>query len=149
MGVATATAMDALEIGEFLAGQGTGVLALTRSGSVYAFPVSFAYHEDGQALYFRLGYGPDSQKRAYVEDADEASFVVYDRTDQGWKSVLAEGQLEPVSDSRLDTSVEEAVYGLHIPYFQIHREPTAELEFSVVRLDADKLSGIVEAQQRS
>lgn len=146
MAVATATAMDALEISEFLSGQGTGVLALAKGGSVYAFPVSFAYHEDGPDLYFRLGYGPGSQKRAYVEGADEASFVAYDRTAEGWKSVLAEGQLEPVSGSQLDTSLEEAVKGLHIPYFQVHREPSADLEFSIVRLDADKLSGIVEAQ---
>ncbi|MDZ7702682.1 MAG: pyridoxamine 5'-phosphate oxidase family protein [Halobacteriales archaeon] len=146
MAVATATAMDALEISEFLSGQGTGVLALAKDASVYAFPVSFAYHEDGPKLYFRLGYGPDSQKRAYVEGADEATFVAYDHTEAGWKSVLAEGTLEAVSGSKLDTSVEEAVKGLQIPYFQVHREPSADLEFAIVRLDVDKLSGIVEAQ---
>lgn len=146
MAVRTATPMDALDIGEFLRGQGTGVLALAKGGSVYALPVSFAYHDDEPAIYFRFGYGPDSQKRTYVEDADEASFVVYDHTDDGWKSVLAEGQLEPVSESQLDTTVDEAVNRLHIPYFEVHRRPTSELEFSIVRLDIDKLSGVAEAR---
>lgn len=141
----TATAMDALAISEFLETQGTGVLAIGRGGQVYAIPVSFAYHEDGPALYFRFGYGPESQKRTFVEDADSASFVVYDRTGEGWKSVLAEGELEPVSESRLDTSLIEAVNGLHIPYFEVHRRPAAELAFEIVRLDVDKLSGVVEA----
>lgn len=145
MTVATATAMDALAISEFLESQGTGVLALASGGRVYAIPVSFAYHEAGPDIYFRFGYGPDSQKRTYVEGADEASFVVYDRTDAGWKSVLAEGDLESVSDSQLDTSLAEAVNGLHIPYFAVHRRPSAELEFEIVRLDVDKLSGVVEA----
>lgn len=145
MPAATATAMDALAIGEFLEAQGTGVLAVAAGGRVYAFPVSFAYDEEGPAVYFRLGYGPDSQKRRFVEGADEASFVVYDRTDEGWKSVLAEGELEPVSESRLDTTLAEAVNGLHIPYFAVHRRPSAELEFEIVRLAVDKLSGIVEA----
>ena len=143
--MANATAMDALEIAEFLGGQGTGVLALRKGGQVYAFPVSFAYHEDGQALYFRFGYATGSQKRGYVEAADTASFVAYDRTPEGWKSVLAEGRLETVSASALDTTVEEAVNHLHIPFFQVHREPSADLEFQIVRLDAEKLSGIAEA----
>lgn len=138
--------MDALEIADFMATQSTGVLALGKAGSVYAFPVSFAYHDEGQAVYFRFGYSDDSQKRAYVDDADEVAFVVYDHTDDGWKSVLVEGHLNPVSPSKLDTSVVEAVNALRIPYFAVHRQPAAELEFRIVRLQADKLSGIVEAQ---
>jgi nitroimidazol reductase NimA-like FMN-containing flavoprotein (pyridoxamine 5'-phosphate oxidase superfamily) len=144
----TATAMDALDIGDFLAARETGVLAIAKGASVYAIPVSFAYEEDGPAVYFRLGYGPDRQKRAFVEGGDEASLVVYDDTDEGWKSVVAEGHLEVVSESQLDAAIEEAVNGLEIPFFEIHRRPAAELAVSVVRLHVDKLSGIGEAQPR-
>lgn len=148
MAVRTASAMDAIDIGEFLERRGTGVLAIGKAGSVYAIPVSFAYHGDRPALYFRFGYGPDSQKRAFVEGADEATFVVYDRTDGGWKSVIAEGQLEPVSKSNLDTSEVEAVNRLHIPYFDVHRQPAADLEFEIVRLAIGKLSGVAEPGPR-
>jgi nitroimidazol reductase NimA-like FMN-containing flavoprotein (pyridoxamine 5'-phosphate oxidase superfamily) len=146
MVVPTATAMDAIEIADFLESQATGVIALGKSGSVYAFPVSYAYNDEEPAVYSRFGFGENSQKRASVENADEVSFVVYDHTDVGWKSVLAEGQLEHVSPSKRDTSVVEAVNALRIPYFEVHRRPAAELEFSVHRLQVDKLSGIVEAQ---
>lgn len=146
MPVPTATAMDAIEIADFLESQATGVIALGKAGSVYAFPVSYAYNDEEPAVYYRFGFGEDSHKRAYVEEADEVSFVVYDHTDVGWKSVLAEGQLEHVSPSKLDTSVVEAVNALRIPYFEVHRQPAAELEFNIYRLQVDKLSGIVEAQ---
>lgn len=145
---APATAMDALDIRDFLAARETVVLAIARAGSVYAIPVSFAFTDDGPAVYLRRGYGPDSQKRTFVEAGDEASFVVYDATDAGWQSVVAEGHLEPVSESQLDNTIEEAINGLDIPFFAIHRHPRGELEFTVVRLAVDKLSGIVEASHR-
>ena len=138
--------MDAIEIADFLESQATGVIALSKSVSVYAFSVSSAYNDEEPAVYYRFRFGENSQKRAYLENADEVSFVVYDHTDLGWKSVLAEGQLEHVSPSKLDTSVVEAVNALRIPYFEVHRQPDAELEFSVHRLQVDTLSGIVEAQ---
>lgn len=144
--MADATAMDALEISEFLAPRQTGVLALADAGSLYAIPVSFAYDDAGPAIFFRFGYGPDSQKRRYVDGAAQASFVVYDRTDAGWKSVIAEGRLEPVTESQLDSTIEQAVNGLQIPFFEVHRQPVSELEFTITRLDVDKLSGVVEAQ---
>ena len=144
--MASATAMDAIEIGEFLEGQLTGVLALAMAGRVYAFPVSFAYRDADSSLYFRLGYGPASQKRSYVEGAEAASFVVYDRTDAGWKSVMAEGHLEPVSETGIDGSVEQAVRRLTIPFFQVHQQPADGLEHHIVRLRVEKLSGVAEAR---
>lgn len=142
-----AKAMDALEIATFLADQQSGVLALASEDRVYAVPVSFAYADDGPALYFRLGYGPDSQKRSFVEASDEATFVVYDHTAEGWKSVIAEGRLESLSESALDSSVVEAVERLQIPFFQVHQRPASELELAIVRLDVGKLSGVVESRR--
>ena len=140
----TATSMDSIAIDEFLRGQPVGVLAMASDDGVYAIPVSFAYDEDGPDLYFRLGYGPDSQKRAFVEGADHATFVVFDHTDAGWKSVVAEGRLEALSESTLDTSVLQSIERLRIPFYAVHRRPAAELEFSIVRLDVSHLSGVAE-----
>lgn len=147
MSHATATSMDALAIDEFVGSQQTGVLAIGAGGGVYAIPVSFAYKDDGPAFYFRLGYGPDSQKREYVDAAEEATFVVYDQTAAGWKSVIAEGRLERVSKDALDRSIVEAVDHLQIPFFQVHRHPTSQLDFVIVRLAVEKLSGITEAHR--
>jgi nitroimidazol reductase NimA-like FMN-containing flavoprotein (pyridoxamine 5'-phosphate oxidase superfamily) len=136
--------MDAIEIAEFLETQHTGVLSLADGDDAYSIPVSFDYDEDEAAVYFRFGYGPDSQKRRYLDAVDTASFVVYDRTDGGWQSVVMEGGLERVSESSLDTSIVEAVDELDIPYFRVHHRPAGDMDFNIVRLDATKLTGIVE-----
>lgn len=143
-----ATSMDALAIAEFLESQRTGVLSLAMGNDGYAVPVSFAYDDAGPFVYFRLGYAPESRKRAFVEAADRVSFVVYDDTDVGWKSVVAEGRLETLSENSLGSSIVEAVNVLDIPYFSVHRRDPSDLEFSIVRLHVDSLSGIVEAGGR-
>ena len=136
--------MDAIDIAEFLRGRMTGVLGLAREDDAYALPLSFTYDEDEQAFYFRLGFGPDSQKREFVEATDWATFAVYDDTDEGWQSVLAEGHLAVLTDDVLDASLMEAVKQLAIPYFDVHGRPSHELDFEVARLEATKLTGIVE-----
>jgi nitroimidazol reductase NimA-like FMN-containing flavoprotein (pyridoxamine 5'-phosphate oxidase superfamily) len=136
--------MDAIEISEFLHSQHTGVLSLADGDDAYSIPVSFDYDEDEAAVYFRFGYGPDSQKRRYLDAVDTASFVVYDQTEGGWKSVVMEGGIERVSESSLDSSIREAVDELDIPYFQVHHRPAGDMDFNIVRLDATKLTGIVE-----
>jgi len=136
--------MDAIEIAEFLDSQHTGVLSLADGDDAYSIPVSFDYDEDEAAVYFRFGYAADSQKRRYLDAVDTASFVVYDRTDEGWQSVVMEGPLARASESSLDSSIVEAVDGLDIPYFRVHHRPSGDMDFNIVRLDATKLTGIVE-----
>jgi len=145
MSDATATRMDAIEIADFLATQHTGVLSLASDDDAYAVPVSFAYDDADSALYLRLGYAPGSQKRTFVDAVDRASFVVYDDTPDGWRSVVARGRLEELSESSLDSSIVESVRGLDIPYFQVHDRPATDLEFHVVRLDVTELTGVAEA----
>lgn len=136
--------MDAIDIAEFLDSQHTGVLSMADGDDAYSIPVSFDYDADESAFYFRFGYGADSQKRHYLDTVDTASFVVYDRTENGWQSVVAQGKPERVSESGLDSSVVEAVDELDIPYFQVHHRPAGEMDFSIVRLDATKLTGVGE-----
>lgn len=143
----TAASMDALEISAFLETQSAGVLAMGTTEGVYAVPVSYATLDGGQDLFFRLGYGPESQKRRFIEEADTATFVVFGETESGWKSVIAEGRIDPVAESNLETAVIQAVERLHIPFFQVHRHPADELEFSIVRIDVDRLSGVAEPRR--
>ena len=144
MATATVTRMDALEISAFLETQSAGVLALADDDDGYAVPVSFAFDDDTPQVYFRLGYGPDSQKRRFVEASDDVSFVVHDDTDEGWKSVIARGELEAVSRSSADSAVVESVRDLDIPFYQVHDRPAEEMSFHLVRLNPTELSGIVE-----
>jgi nitroimidazol reductase NimA-like FMN-containing flavoprotein (pyridoxamine 5'-phosphate oxidase superfamily) len=137
------THLDALDIAAFLERQQTGVLALARDDDAYAVPVSYAYDEEGPALYFRLGYTADSQKRAFLEATAQVSFVVYGESADGWTSVVAIGPVEEVAETDLDTTVAEAMAALEIPYFTVH-EDASDLEFHLLRLDVETLSGIRE-----
>lgn len=135
--------MDAIEIEAFLDSQQTGVLALAAESDAYAIPVSFVYDSDDGAVYLRLGYTPDSQKRSYVNGTESASLVVYDETDDGWKSVVVEGTLEEASETTLDSSVREAVDELRIPFFSVFDRPSSEMEFRISRIEVSSINGIV------
>jgi len=149
MSDSTATEMEAVEIVEFLDSQRTGVLSLAKDSDGYAIPVSFVYDDEGPYVYLRLGYAPGSQKRKYLDASEHVSFVVYDDTDEGWKSVVIQGRTEALTASTLDSSVTEAVHELDIPFMQVHKRPTDEIEFSIVRISITNMNGIVEAQTGS
>lgn len=86
-------AMDAAAIDEFLAEQGTGVLALARDGEAYAVPVSFGY-ETGRALFGFFNFGESSRKLAFAEATDRACLTVYDVAGpDDWTSVVLRGPL--------------------------------------------------------
>jgi nitroimidazol reductase NimA-like FMN-containing flavoprotein (pyridoxamine 5'-phosphate oxidase superfamily) len=140
----TVSAMDAPEITAFLETQETGVLSLAADSDTYAVPISFTYESDRNRIYFRLGYAPGSQKREYVAATDHATFVVYDRTPDGWKSVVANGRLVDLSDSDLDANVVEAMETLSIPFFSVFDRPAEDLEFAIVSLEVESLDGLVE-----
>ncbi len=139
------TAMDSIEISEFLQRQATGVLALAKESDAYAVPVSFFYHAEQQCVYLRLGDAPGSQKRRYADATDHATLVVYDDTDEGWKSVVIEGHLVETSENTLDAALEEHGEQLDIPYVRIFDRPTDEIEFRTVRVDITSMKGMVEA----
>lgn len=140
----TAKKMDALEIDEFLESQQTGVLALANDDDAYAVPLSFAYDDEDRSVYLRLGFGPGSQKQRYMEATDHVSFVVYEDTEEGWKSVLVEGKVTMLSHDSLDAAIVEVMEGLDIPYFQVHSRPATDIRFRVACIEPTRVSGIIE-----
>lgn len=143
----SSVAMDAVAIDEFLETQSTGVLTLAKDDDGYGIPVSFAYDAGESSIYVRLGYAPESQKREYVDAADRVSFVVYDQTDDGWKSVVARGELEEVAESSLQSYVGEAMRDLDIPFFTVFDRPASDIEFKLTRLAIDELDGHAELSE--
>lgn len=138
--------MDALEIADFLSARKTGVLALGKENRGYGLPVSFTYDEAGPDLYFRFAFGSTSRKREFVDACEDASFVVYENTEDGWQSVIARGPLVEEAGTNVDSAIVESVRSLDIPYFSVHSLPAKELEFAIFRMDIEDLSGIVESQ---
>jgi len=150
----TADPLDDAAIESFLESQSVGALSLAKGSESYAVPVAFTFDPGDQDFYFRLGYAPESRKREFIDATARATFVVADRTEAGWKSVIARGEPEHRSTVEdLDThrpadgSVSPAERELEIPFFHVFDTP-AEMVFALVRLPADELTGVVEAADR-
>lgn len=147
--------LSGAEIDKFLDEQRTGVLSMASDDRGYGVPMSYTYEAASAEVYLRLGYGPDSTKRAFLEDSEEVTFVVYDETIEGWVSVLVRGPLEELSDvtelrgrhprGGSDSSVEQVVTNLDIPFFQVF-EGDVDVNFVVGRLDARDITGVVESR---
>ncbi len=140
---AGATPMDAVEIADFLQANEAGVLGLAKANTGYAIPVSYTYDDAEQAIYFRLGYAPDSRKLDFIESSELVTFVVFAKTDGGWTSVMAQGNLSELSTTDLDSAIVQSVRSLDIPFFQVHDRPAADLEFGIVELAISSLDGFV------
>lgn len=149
----TAEALGDPEIEAFLEDQSMGTLSLAKDGDSYAIPVAFSYDPDSRDIYFRLGYGPGSRKREYVDTTETATFVVAADTEAGWKSVLASGELEHRSTvdnldaHSSDGALSESERELEIPFYHVFDAP-ADMTFTLVRLGVDELTGVVEADGR-
>lgn len=139
-----AVAMDDVEIREFLGTGGTGVISFARENEPYAIPLSYGFDPAGPAFYVRLGYAPDSEKRAFAEGASRVSFVVSRETEEGWKSVVARGRLEQVTETALDSAVAKAVHAIDVPFVDIYDRHPREIEFTLNRVAVDELTGRAE-----
>lgn len=132
--------MDDDAIAEFLGVGGTGVISLSAGDDPpVSRPVSYGFDADTGWFYFRLAVGPDSEKAELLSGA--ASFVTYEETESGWRSVLATGDLEPVEADELLTQVLEGLRRVHIPLYDVFDHDTREMEFHFARLDPDSLTG--------
>lgn len=141
--------MDSIEIGDFLEAHHTGVLAMGKDEVGYGIPISYTYEDEGKFIYFRLAYGESSQKREFIEAASSVAFVVYADTEAGWKSVVAQGPIEERSATEFEARRIEAVRELDIPFVAVHDQPAENLDFTIARIDINKLNGVVESQSGS
>ncbi|MFB6188607.1 MAG: pyridoxamine 5'-phosphate oxidase family protein [Halapricum sp.] len=142
----TAVPMDTDGIDDFLGRRQTGVLSLASGdGGAYGFPISFVHEPIENRLYFRFAYGPESQKREFFETTGSATFVVHEETDEGWKSVVAAGELADFLEPEVPVGVVDDVNDIDIPFFQVFEHPESELEFRIVALDIREIHGRIEA----
>ncbi len=144
----TGTELGRSGIDDFLESRSTGTLSLAKGDESYAVPISFTFSPETRDFYFRLGYGPESRKREFIEATERATFVVADETETGWKSVIARGTLEhrsTVEDLDVvpegEDSVSQVEREREIPYYTVFDAPD-ELLFTLVRLDTDEITGI-------
>ncbi|USZ67218.1 pyridoxamine 5'-phosphate oxidase family protein [Halorussus salilacus] len=137
------------EMNEFLGTGGTGILSFsTESGDPpFSVPVSYGYDTDGEAFYFRLALPPESGKTALLDNP--VTFATHERTDDGWRSVVASGRLTEVSDMPYDATVVQAMWAVDIPEVDIFDRPPEDIDFRHFRLDPQRLTGRKEVKHDS
>jgi len=137
----TPVSMDQSGIEAFLGPGGTCVLAVGGEPEPYAVPVSYVYDRDAGQFYLRLGTTPDSEKAPHVAEGARARVVVYDVEGDRGHSVIADGTLDPVATEDLTPDLVETLADGEFPRFELWPEEKADIDFTVVRLDPDSLTG--------
>lgn len=140
--------MDEDERTEFLGTGGTGVASFPRGADEppYSVPVSYGFDGEREDFYFRLAFSTESEKSGVIGDRKPVSFVTYRQTDDGWRSVVASGKLEEVTEAAIDSAVVTAMRRIHIPLVDVFDREPRELEFRFFRLDPAELHGKREAR---
>jgi nitroimidazol reductase NimA-like FMN-containing flavoprotein (pyridoxamine 5'-phosphate oxidase superfamily) len=139
--------MDEDERAAFLQTGGTGVISFGSDAdeAPYSVPVSYGYDDVEGDFYFRLLLGSERGKEEPIEAGRPVSFVTYDQTNEGWKSVVASGELEEVSEPDIDSPVAQAIQRVHIPIVDVFDRHPRELTFYFFRLDPTDVSSRKEA----
>ena len=137
--------LDSEEIDQLLGDGGVGVISFADGDDPYSIPVSYGYDSDAEALYVRLAFAPESEKRRFVDDGATASLVVTDETVEGWQSVIAKGHLTEVTEMAIDPQAAKSVHKIRIPFVTIYDREAKDLEFELYRLEGDTVTGRGEA----
>lgn len=134
------TPMDGTEITEYLDSHFRGVLCFGSEGGGHGVPVSFAYDSDSRDLYVRVMGDPSVGEIGMFGGDTRASIVSYDDRD-GYEAVVAEGRLETVAESSIDSTVRQSVHELKVPSPNAAESVADDEEARLARLTVERVSG--------
>jgi nitroimidazol reductase NimA-like FMN-containing flavoprotein (pyridoxamine 5'-phosphate oxidase superfamily) len=137
--------MDDDEMADFLGTGGTGVISLPAGTNdpPHSVPVSYGFDDTDGHFFFRLAVGEDSAK-GDLADGGPVTFVTYRETGEGWQSVVAAGDLEPVDEVDVSSGVLESLRRSEIPMIDVFDRHPREVTFRFLRLAPDELTGRTE-----
>ncbi|WP_458205599.1 pyridoxamine 5'-phosphate oxidase family protein [Haladaptatus sp. NG-SE-30] len=140
MGNVSTVQMSDEERSEFLGRGGTGVVSFSAGTdeSPYSLPVSYGYDATGEHFYFRLALGPDSAKADIIDRP--VTFVTYDQTESGWRSVVVTGKLADVAEQDIDSDVTQGMRRIEIPLVDVFDRSSREVSFQFFHLDPDEMT---------
>lgn len=136
-------AMDDSEISMFLEKSMSGVLALTKDGRPYSFPVCFAYDDTEEYIYVIFGTHENSKKIEYLEHNPQASLTVYERSPGAEiQSVILSGPMREIEDEARIEKAKKMLLSRHctapLYFWAVASE---ELDFKYYLLDIEEKSG--------
>ncbi|SDK73379.1 pyridoxamine 5'-phosphate oxidase family protein [Natronorubrum texcoconense] len=125
----------------FLGTGGVGVISFgsDEGAPPASLPVSYGYYADAGDFYFRLSFPPNSSKSDVIDRP--VSFVVFDETDDGWRSVVATGPLEELADAPDESAAVQGMWAVRIPTVDVFDRPREEISFRDFRLVPETLTG--------
>ncbi|WP_256391947.1 pyridoxamine 5'-phosphate oxidase family protein [Natronoarchaeum rubrum] len=129
------------ELDEFLDDGGTGVISFSTAADEPPFtvPVSYGYYADERQFYFRLSFPDEGGKAEFLDHP--VAFVAHGREDGQWRSAVATGQLEEVSDAPYESMQVQGLWAVRIPRVDIFDRPPEDVPFRDFRLVPDTLDG--------
>ncbi|ARS91043.1 pyridoxamine 5'-phosphate oxidase family protein [Natrarchaeobaculum aegyptiacum] len=150
----------------FLGDGGTGVLSFGAGEGEppRSLPVSYGYAAEIEQFYFKLSFPPASSKDEVIDNP--VSFVVFgpvsseaedekesvegsDRAEREnghqWKSVVATGRLEELTDLPSESAAVQGLWAVDIPGFEVFEKPREDVEFQDFCLDPESITGRKEA----
>jgi uncharacterized protein len=145
MGNIESVRMDDEERDEFLTTGGTGVISFPSgtSESPYSVPVSYGYDAAEVHFYFRLAAGPDGGREDVV--GSPVTFVTYDRSDDGWRSVIVTGELDEVAEADVGSEVTQGMQRVDIPLVDLFERDSREVSFRFYHLHPERITSRKEA----
>ncbi|MBZ6496902.1 pyridoxamine 5'-phosphate oxidase family protein [Natrinema longum] len=141
--------MSEEEMNDFLGRGGTGVISFATEPDEppVSIPVSYGYSAEVERFYYRLSFPRDSRKDELVDR--QVSFVTHGETDNGWRSVVATGQLSDVSDAQYESAEIQGMWSIEIPLVEIFERPPRETTFRYFSLEPATMTGRKETRTDS
>ncbi len=145
MGDIESVRMDDEERDEFLTSGGTGVISFPTGtdASPYSVPVSYGYDATDVHFYFRLAVGQGAERDEIIDRP--MTFVTYDYTDDGWRSVIVTGELDEVEEANITSEVTQGLQRVDIPLLDLFERESREVTFRFFHLDPAEITSRKEA----
>ncbi|WP_435157443.1 pyridoxamine 5'-phosphate oxidase family protein [Haladaptatus sp. DFWS20] len=136
------------ELSEFLGRGGTGIISFTTEATdpPFTIPVSYGYDADSATFYYRLSFPPESGKEDFIDNP--VAFVTYDQVDEKYRSVVATGHLEEVTDMPYNSAAIQRMWSIQIPMVDIFDQPPENISFRHFRLVPDTVAGRKEVKSQ-
>ncbi|MFB6178752.1 MAG: pyridoxamine 5'-phosphate oxidase family protein [Halorientalis sp.] len=138
--------MSRAERDAFLGDGGISVLSFStpRDEPPFLLPVSYGFDRHSDSFYFSLAFPNEAGKRDVVDNP--VSFATHSKTPEGWRSVVATGTLDEVTNMPYDSSAVQGMWTVQIPEVDIFDRPREDIEFRDFHLEPETLTGRKEIQ---
>ncbi|USZ67219.1 pyridoxamine 5'-phosphate oxidase family protein [Halorussus salilacus] len=130
--------MSEERVDQYLRNHGHGVLALADDNDSYAVPLDYYY--DGSRLFLRVSTKPDSEKVAFAETTETATFVVYDVDEDTTWSILVRGAVRRLSEAEQQEFTDTVINETFSP-FRLFDEDVEEVTMTIYELDPERITG--------